>query len=401
MRLSSDKLLVTSYSQDSEDPDFYTSGVATAELMLEKIYQKHGWSRLHDPAWDYLHENAARAGVSGRTAAYSQPDPELFDEGVYRFGELTTHRKGKWSRGTFYVDGAYNLRILDLTVNESWRSTLHGQVNYMPPQHHWDPVSRVFTSMLRWDGCMKGRRYEMPCDTGGWFPLQLLCGQNFGGVFVDLALVLNIVANDDKGRFQVCAEVNREGTIYDYFAIRACSGHGIPWLDPRRMSCHLDRQDLDMMGCITHVTTKASLIGIFRGGLIPGGAASRSVRAETNFECYFPNDERRLVKGRVGQKGFDITIIFDKDRLIRNCDLYLSPNGVLLTKDVVSPLSFHSVVEHSQGIYRLLYHQMLMNEKIEGFYWGVRAGPRLQWTNVRGSRGERRATKHRAAGLTS
>ncbi len=70
----------------------------------------------------------------------------------------------------------------------------------------------------------------------------------------------------------------------------------------------------------------------------------------------------------VGQKGFDVTIIFDKDRLFKSCDLYLSPNGVLLTKNVVSPLCFHSIVEHSQGNYRLIYHQVLMNEKIDGFF---------------------------------
>ncbi len=190
----------------------------------------------------------------------------------------------------------------------------------------------------------------------------------YGEIQATMQAIRNIVANDDKGRFQICGEVNEQGIIYDYFAIRACSGHGIPWLEPSRMSCHLDRQDLDVMGCITHVTTRASLVGIFRGGLIPGGAASRSVRAETNFGCYFPDDRRRLVKGRVGQKGFDVTIILDKDRLFRSCDLYLSPNGVLLTKDVVSPLCFHSIVEHSHGNFRLIYHQLLMNQKIEGFY---------------------------------
>ncbi len=72
------------------------------------------------------------------------------------------------------------------------------------------------------------------------------------------------------------------------------------------------------MGCITHVTTKTALIGIFRGGIIPGGATSRNVRAETKFGCYFVDDRRRKIKGRVGQMGYDVTIVMDKDRLIRN-----------------------------------------------------------------------------------
>ncbi len=80
------------------------------------------------------------------------------------------------------------------------------------------------------------------------------------------------------------------------------------------------------------------------GGIISGGATSRNVRAETNSGYYFVDDRRRKIKGRVGQMGYDATIVMDKDRLIRNCVLLLSANGVLLSNVVVRPLPFSSLI---------------------------------------------------------
>ncbi|MCP4192303.1 MAG: RNA 2'-phosphotransferase, partial [Planctomycetaceae bacterium] len=297
-RLPSDDLVITSYSQNPADPNFYQTGLPSMGEMLQTIFRAHDWSPTYDPAWKFVHENAGKAGGSGRTAAATcnlTPDPDTFDEGVYLFDDLTTYRKGNWKNNVYVVDSHLSLRILDLSKRESWHSIRRWNLEYSRPQNAWDPVSRVLTKMLRWDGCVKGRRNTIPCDAGGWFPLQLIEKLDLGGMSATMQLILNIVANDQKGRFQVCAEVTESGRIYDYFAIRAVSGHGIPYIDPHRLSCPINRKDLDLMGCVTHVTTKTALIGIFRGGLIPGGAASRSVRAETNFGCYFADDRRRKI----------------------------------------------------------------------------------------------------------
>ncbi len=128
--------------------------------------------------------------------------------------------------------------------------------------------------------------------------------------------------------------------------------------------------DLQRIGCVFHATTKEGLVGIFRVGLLLGGSLTHDARAETYFGIYFPDDPRREIRGRVGQTGYDVTIVFDSVRLARSCDLFLSSNGVLLTKQPVSPLTYYSIIEHGYnlGDKRLLYHELLMKEKIHGFY---------------------------------
>ncbi len=175
-----------------------------------------------------------------------------------------------------------------------------------------------------------------------------------------MELLLHTICHDEKGRFQIAGEVDQKGFLYDYFAIRAVSGHGIPWLEARRFACPLSLADLDHFGCITHVTTQQALAGIFRLGLIPGDTFEDNNRSETNFGLYFPNDGRRIIQGRVCKPVYDCTIIFDKERLAQNCKLFLAPNGVLLTKDTISPLSFFSIVQWDPAArdYRLYYHQL-------------------------------------------
>ncbi|MCP4189052.1 MAG: RNA 2'-phosphotransferase, partial [Planctomycetaceae bacterium] len=234
-RLSSDDLVITSYSQDPEEPDFYKAGLPSTDEMIMTIFRAHDWSSLYDPAWGFVHENAGKASGSGRTAASAcrvTPDPDTFDEVTYLFDDLANYRKGSWKGNVYVVDESLSLRILDLDKRESWTSMRHWNLAYSRPQPGWDPVSRVLTKMLRWDGCVKGRRHSIPCDTGGWFPLQLIQQRDIGGMTATMQLILNIVANDQKGRFEVWAEVNERGRMYDYFAIRAVSAHGIPWIDP-------------------------------------------------------------------------------------------------------------------------------------------------------------------------
>ncbi len=175
-------------------------------------------------------------------------------------------------------------------------------------------------------------------------------------------ILLNTIANGDKGRFQVSGEFDGNGRPYRYFAARAEPGHGIPWLDQKRFACPVTEQDLEWFGCVVHVTTKEALTGIFRVGLLPGGSIHHDARAETDFGIYFPDDKRRETQARVGQAGYDVTIIFDRRRLAADGELFLSSNGVLLTKQPVSPLTFFSVVEQipRTGERRLLYHELLM-----------------------------------------
>ncbi len=113
-RLSSDKLIVTSYSQDPTALNFYGAGAQTQDEMLQKIFRAHDWSPFYDPAWSYLHENEGRGGASGRTAAYATPDPEVVDEVTYYFDDLKDYRKGNRKMGRIVIDTAYGLRILDL-----------------------------------------------------------------------------------------------------------------------------------------------------------------------------------------------------------------------------------------------------------------------------------------------
>ncbi len=133
-----------------------------------------------------------------------QTHPEAFDEGTYYFDDLKNYRKGNWTTGKIIIDNDYGLRILDLKNDQNWVPQRHGTIQYSRWLPAWDPVSRVFTKMLRWDGCMKGRSYVTPCDSGGWFPLQEICKRDLGGLKVTMEPVFNIVANDDKGRFQIC-----------------------------------------------------------------------------------------------------------------------------------------------------------------------------------------------------
>ncbi|MCP4195364.1 MAG: hypothetical protein GY768_32595, partial [Planctomycetaceae bacterium] len=109
-RLSSDKLVITSYSQDPARPNFYNTGSPTMNEMTQAIFQAHDWSQTYDPAWKYLHENEGKAGVSGRTATYTRPDLDAFDEGVYLFDDLKQYRKGKWKTGRLVVDEEFSLR---------------------------------------------------------------------------------------------------------------------------------------------------------------------------------------------------------------------------------------------------------------------------------------------------
>ncbi len=90
---------MTSYSQDPTALNFYSAGVQTQDEMIQTIFRAHSWSPFYDPAWQYLHENEGRAGASGRTATYTRPDPEAYDEGAYYFDDLKNYRKGSWRKG--------------------------------------------------------------------------------------------------------------------------------------------------------------------------------------------------------------------------------------------------------------------------------------------------------------
>ncbi len=93
----------------------------------------------------------------------------------------------------------------------------------------WMHISHSFTNLLRWYRCRWiGDGQMIACDTGGWFPLKRLVGQGFSNRQANLDAIINIVDHDDRSRFQISAEVDQWGNVYDYFAIRAVSGHGIP-----------------------------------------------------------------------------------------------------------------------------------------------------------------------------
>ncbi len=99
--------------------------------------------------------------------------------------------------------------------------------------------------MLRFEGCKRRRHaWGIPCDTDGWFPIKEILGKSLGGLTANMSLLLSLVSHDEKGRFQISGEFDQRGYLYDYFGIRAVSGHGIPWLEERRLSCPLRRRTL-------------------------------------------------------------------------------------------------------------------------------------------------------------
>ncbi|MCP4193321.1 MAG: RNA 2'-phosphotransferase, partial [Planctomycetaceae bacterium] len=235
------------------------------------------------------------------------PDPSRFDDRFYVFSDLTTKRKMQWLNGRPVPDPAYKLKIINLDDEVSWRTHVRGTT-----QRYWDrnwmESAFALTVFTRYKGCRKKTR-ELPvaCDTGGWFPIEEVLGRSLGRNTANIEMLLNIVARDDKGRFQVSALVDSWGNLFDYFAIRAVSGHGIPWLNPFRFGCPVNEEDLQHFGCITHVTQVGRLTGIFRLGIIPGGSLTHDPRAETDFGCYFYDDRRREIRGRAGQTGYDVT----------------------------------------------------------------------------------------------
>ncbi len=68
-----------------------------------------------------------------------------------------------------------------------------------------------------------------------------------------IAMLLNIINHDKKGRFQICREFDQRGNLFSFFAVRAVSGHGIPWLDQRRLSCPINEEDLQKFGIPTWI----------------------------------------------------------------------------------------------------------------------------------------------------
>ncbi|MCP4194293.1 MAG: RNA 2'-phosphotransferase, partial [Planctomycetaceae bacterium] len=316
-RVSSDQIAVTSYSQNSAEPSFYTAGKLTPALALKAVHDAHHWSNDYDPAWllpAWSLEQGTEPQPSGsRMAAGGEgglvepeatgmaeatgvssllPDPSRFDERFYLFNDLTAKRKMRWLDGRPSPDPAYKLKIINLDDEVSWRTHVRGTTERYWDRN-WTESAFALTVFTRYKGCKKKMR-ELPiaCDTGGWFPIEELLGRSMGRNTISIAMLLNIVARDDKGRFQISALVDSWGNLFDYFAVRSVSGHGIPWLDPYRFGCPITEADLENYGCITHVTQVCRLTGIFRLGIIPGGSLTHDSRAETDFGCYFYDDRR-------------------------------------------------------------------------------------------------------------
>ncbi len=69
--------------------------------------------------------------------------------------------------------------------------------------------------MLGWEGCVKTKRHGIPCDIGGGFPLHEIRDKHYGGIQATMQIILNSVANDNKGRFQICGEVNEQLAVIE------------------------------------------------------------------------------------------------------------------------------------------------------------------------------------------
>ncbi len=283
----SDNLTIFSYNQHETEPSFYDIGQRTQKAAIDKIFANHKWSPFHDLGWDV--DEIPLGGCTSTEGIRLTPDPDKFNSERYVFNDLREYRAGWWDGDLWRINTNYTLKILDLQQTGVWTSKVHWNLKWTPRQNGWNPASRALTNMLRFEGC-KWKRHTraIPCDTGGWFPIKDILGRNLGGLTANMGLLLNLVYHDEKGRFQIAGEVDQQDFVYDYFAIRATSGHGIPWLEPLRLACPIMPKDLDEFGCITHVTRQQALAGIFRLGLIPGGTFEENNQSETNFGLYFP-----------------------------------------------------------------------------------------------------------------
>ncbi|MCP4195363.1 MAG: RNA 2'-phosphotransferase [Planctomycetaceae bacterium] len=332
---------MTCYSQTDPTRTFYREGEDLPTAM-NAIFAAHGWSPNYDPAWAITEAGSSVADAGGRSVTRFateeepltlQPRQDLYDPRFYVCDTLIRFRKIESVHSTQQF--RFSLMMFDPGNINHWRPAGQMEIQRLPfMPSEWVPISRALTKTLRWDGCKHGsRRRPVGCDTGGWFPVKELYQMSFADILLTPQILLNIIYHDNKGRFQVCFEADDDGRFSEYFAVRATQGHGIPWLDQRRLACPVDAADLAHLGCVTHITQFQNLIGIFRLGLLPGGNLHHSARAEINFGCHFYDDKRRDVTGRAGQFGYDVSIVFDKARLARACSLFLSNNGVLLTKD--------------------------------------------------------------------
>ena len=88
----------------------------------------------------------------------------------------------------------------------------------------------------------------------------------------------------------------------------------------------------------------------------------------------FMPDDPRLVSGKRTGASREVAIVIDPKRLLdANVALWLTPNGTVLTAEVVSPMMFYSIVEYNtrhEQLKTCIFHASLLHLPIVGFRGG-------------------------------
>ena len=156
-------------------------------------------------------------------------------------------------------------------------------------------------------------------------------------------------------------------------AIRAVSGHTYPFLRIERFCVPLTHRDLPSLSALVHVTRPYRLTNIMKGGIRPGAQQPTGGRPHVYMSAFMPDDPR-LVSGKRTGASREVAIVIDPKRLLdANVALWLTPNGTVLTSEVVSPMTFYSIIEYDtrhEQLKTCVFHASLLHLPIVGFRGG-------------------------------
>ena len=178
---------------------------------------------------------------------------------------------------------------------------------------------KIFSGFFRHWGCKpKG---GLACDSGGWFPWDLVCdmlsghldeayfqcyeavrfqsvifrGGDHMGILMLKALIPH--GRYDTNRFQITVEVDGDtGEWIKPHAVRAASGHtDLDFLDPIRVASVAKEALLNTVPGMFHMTQKDRIPSIIQRGLLPGTALGYGGRQDTHLSPFPPRDSRNTI----------------------------------------------------------------------------------------------------------
>ena len=231
-------------------------------------------------------------------------------------------------------------------------------------------TSKRMSSLLRHPhgmvqlGSDGGSSEFLPMDTGGWALVKHIAKI----LKVGPSEVLTMCRDNDKKRFQVAMSYGPkpEYSVRPEFAlIRAVQGHSATWLNPYRLYQVLDERTFkSMFQCLCHGTMISNINSILIRGLTPAGIGDGDgpLRNEVHMSGFPPSD-RADWGGHPPRSEWqayvflDVAAIFNTEDRFRQ-EIFVAPNGVLLTRQTVELRYIHSVYTYTRPYgWRLLWHK--------------------------------------------